>query len=173
MDDRNKFLKNIKYKSLALGKNKKLLKKSMDFLYNLENYDYSYLWTWFGVPIIQFPADMMVTQEIIFKTKPDIIIETGVARGGSLIFYASILKLIKKKFRIIGIDIDIRLHNKESILSSKLSNYITLLNGSSVSENIIKKVKKIIPKKSKVMVILDSNHTKKHVLKNVNFIVHW
>ena len=147
MDDRNKFLKNIKYKSLILGKNKKLLKKSMDFLYNLENYDYSYLWTWFGVPIIQFPADMMVTQEIIFKTKPDIIIETGVARGGSLIFYASILKLIKKKFRIIGIDIDIRLHNKESILSSKLSNYITLLNGSSVSENIIKKVKKIIPKK--------------------------
>lgn len=164
MDDRKKFLKNIKFKSLSLGKNPQILKKSMNFLIEVDKYDYSYLWTWFGVPIIQLPSDIIVAQEIIFKTKPDVIIETGIARGGSLIFYASILKLIKKDFKIIGVDIDIKLHNKKSILSSKFSKYIKLIEGSSVSEDIFKKVKKIIPKKSNVMVILDSNHTKKHVM---------
>jgi len=168
MDDRKKFLKNIKSKSLSLGKNSQILKKSMNFLVEVDKYDYTYLWEWFGVPIIQLPSDMLVAQEIIFKTKPDVIIETGVARGGSLIFYASILKLIKKKFRIIGVDIDLRAHNKKSILSSKFKKYIKLIEGSSVSSETINKVKKYIFKKSKVMVILDSNHQKEHVLKECN-----
>lgn len=96
-DDRKKFLRNINIQSSKLGKNKKILNKSINFINQVDYYDYSYLWTWFGVPIIQNPTEILVNQEIIFKIKPDVIIETGIARGGSLIFYASILNLLKKK----------------------------------------------------------------------------
>ena len=167
-DDRKKFLNNIIIKSRRLGNNKKIFKKSLNFIHDVDKYDYSYLWTWLGVPIIQLPSDIMVAQELIYKVKPDIIIETGVARGGSLLFYASILKLIKKKFKVIGIDIDIRAHNKKSIESSFLSKNIKLLEGSSTDYLILKKVKNCINKNDKVMIILDSNHTKEHVLKECN-----
>ena len=95
-DDRELFLENIKAKSLGLSLDDGIFKKSKDLIYDLDAYDYNYLWTWMGVPIIQLPADIMATQEVIWKTKPDIIIETGVARGGSLIFMASILEIIGK-----------------------------------------------------------------------------
>jgi len=167
-DDRKKFLNNVIIKSRKLGNNKKIFKKSLNFIHDVDKYDYSYLWTWLGVPIIQLPSDVMVAQELIFKVKPDIIIETGVARGGSLLFYASILKLIKKKFKVIGIDIDIRAHNRKSIESSFLSKNIKLLEGSSTDYLILKKVKNCINKNDKVMIILDSNHTKEHVLKECN-----
>lgn len=167
-DDRKKFLNNIVIKSRKLGNNKKILKKSLNFIHEVDKYDYSYLWTWLGVPIIQLPSDIIVAQELIYKVKPDIIIETGVARGGSLLFYASILKLIKKKFKVIGIDIDIRAHNKKSIRSSFLSKNIKLLEGSSTDNLVLKKVKNCINKNDKVMIILDSNHTKEHVLKECN-----
>lgn len=163
-DDRKKFLKNITLQSNKLGKNKNILNQSIKFLKNVDDYDYSYLWTWFGVPIIQLPADIMVMQEILYKIKPDVVIETGVARGGSLLFYASILKLIKKKFKIIGIDVDIRQHNKKSIKNSIFSRYIKLIQSSSTDSNIKKKINKYVKKKNKILVILDSNHTKKHVL---------
>jgi cephalosporin hydroxylase len=101
-DDRELFLENIKKKSLSLGLDDDIFKKSKDLIYDLDVYDYNYLWTWMGVPIIQLPADIMATQEVIWKTKPDIIIETGVARGGSLIFMASILEIIGKG-KVIGV----------------------------------------------------------------------
>lgn len=162
-DDRKKFLKNIFIQSSNLGKNKKILKKSLNFINQINYYDYSYLWTWFGVPIIQNPSEILVNQEIIFKIKPDVIIETGIARGGSLIFYASILSLLKKKFRVIGVDINLRNHNRDSLNKSKFSKSIKIIDGSSTEEKTFLKIKKLVNKKSKVLVILDSDHGKKHV----------
>jgi cephalosporin hydroxylase len=168
INDNKQFLDNINLKSYSLGKNKSILKYANKFLCMVDKYDYPYLWTWMGFPIIQLPADILVNQEIIFKSKPDIIIETGVARGGSLIFYASILKMIKKSFKVIGIEVDMRSHNKALISKSPLSKNIKIVEGSSIDELTLKKVKKYINKKNKVLVILDSNHTKRHVLKELN-----
>jgi cephalosporin hydroxylase len=162
-DDRELFLENIKKKSLSLGLDDDIFKKSKDLIYDLDAYDYNYLWTWMGVPIIQLPADIMATQEVIWKTKPDIIIETGVARGGSLIFMASILEIIGKG-KVIGVDIDIRQHNRESIEAHPLSKRINLVEGGSVDTDILAEVRSHIRKDSKVMVVLDSDHSRSHVL---------
>ena len=162
-DDRELFLENIKKKSLSLGLDDDIFKKSKDLIYDLDVYDYNYLWTWMGVPIIQLPADIMATQEVIWKTKPDIIIETGVARGGSLIFMASILEIIGKG-KVIGVDIDIRKHNRESIEAHPLSKRINLVEGGSVDTDILAEVRSHIRKDSKVMVVLDSDHSRSHVL---------
>jgi len=162
-DDRKKFLNNIYNQSTKLGKNKKILKESLNFATKVDFYDYSYLWTWFGLPIIQNPTEILVNQEIIFKIKPDVIIETGIARGGSLIFYASILILLKKKFKVIGVDIDLRKHNRDSLIKSKFSKSIKIINGSSTEKKTFVKIKNQIKKNSKVLVILDSDHSKKHV----------
>ena len=162
-DDRELFLENIKKKSLSLGLDDDIFKKSKDLIYDLDVYDYNYLWTWMGVPIIQLPADIMAKQEVIWKTKPDIIIETGVARGGSLIFMASILEIIGKG-KVIGVDIDIRQHNRESIEAHPLSKRINLVEGGSVDTDILAEVRSHIRKDSKVMVVLDSDHSRSHVL---------
>ena len=162
-DDRKKFLKNIDAKSARLGKNKKILNESINFINQVNFYDYLYLWTWLGVPIIQNPTEILVNQEIIFKIKPDVIIETGIARGGSLIFYASILSLLKKKFKVIGVDIDLRKHNRNSLNKSKFSKSIKIIDGSSTEKKTFLKIKKLINKNSKVLVILDSDHSKNHV----------
>ena len=162
-DDRELFLENIKKKSLSLGLDDDIFKKSKDLIYDLDAYDYNYLWTWMGVPIIQLPADIMATQEVIWKTKPDIIIETGVARGGSLLFMASILEIIGKG-KVIGVDIDIRKHNRDSIEAHPLSKRINLVEGGSVDTDILAEVRSHIRKDSKVMVVLDSDHSRSHVL---------
>jgi len=130
-------------------------------------YQYSYNFDWLGLPIIQFPQDMVAIQEIIWRTKPDVIIETGVARGGSLILSASILHLLNGKGKVIGVDIDIRPHNREAIESHPLAFRIELVQGSSISPEIIEQVKKHINPGDKVMVILDSNHTHDHVLQEL------
>jgi cephalosporin hydroxylase len=105
---------------------------------------------------------MIRIQEIIYKLKPDVIIETGIAHGGSLIFYASLCKAMEKG-RVIGIDIEIREHNRDAIESHELYPYINLIEGSSVDKNIINKVRELINKNEIVLVILDSNHSKEHV----------
>lgn len=124
---------------------------------------YVYGFTWLGRPIIQLPEDMIRIQEVIYSIKPDVIVETGVAHGGSLVFYASLCKAIGKG-RIIGIDIDIRQHNRNAIESHELSSYISLLQGSSTSEDVLGQLRKIVRPGEKVLVLLDSNHTKQHVL---------
>lgn len=162
-DDRLEFEANKREMSLALGQDKQAFQQSLDTLFQLDKYDYAYLWSWMGVPIIQMPADIMATQEVIWNTRPDVIIETGVARGGSMIFMASLLKVIGKG-KIIGVDIDIRAHNRDSIESHELSPLITLIEGGSTSEETLAKVKAEIPAGSSVMVILDSDHSRDHVL---------
>ena len=131
------------------------------FLESIKN-EYSYHFTWLGRPIIQYPQDIIALQEIIWKTKPDLIIETGIARGGSIIFSASLLELIGKG-EIVGIDIDIRIENKRAIKNHPLNKRITMLEGSSIDKNIFEDVKKIAQGKKKILVILDSPvyHTSK------------
>jgi cephalosporin hydroxylase len=127
------------------------------------NQKYSYTFTWLGRPIIQLPEDIIRIQELIYRIKPDVIIETGIAHGGSLIYYASLCKLMEKG-RVIGIDIEIRPHNRKAIESHELFSYVTLIEGSSTSPEIINRVKSLIKSKETVLVILDSCHSKKHVL---------
>ena len=120
-----------------------------------------------GIPIIKFPNDIVALQEIIWKVKPDIIIETGIAHGGSLLFSATMMELIGNQGKVIGVDIDIRKHNRIEIEKSKFNNNIVMLEGSSVSQKIIKKIKSFIKQGNKVMVFLDSNHTYSHVKKEI------
>ena len=122
--------------------------------------------TWIGVPIIQFPEDILMMQELIWKVRPDVIIECGIAHGGSMLFYASLLELIGKG-RVIGIDIEIRQYNKIAVKSHPISHRIEMLEGNSISEEVINTVKKMIKGANKVMVILDSNHSKEHVAKEL------
>ena len=162
-DDRQEFLDNIKRQSLALGADAGAFSKSLDMMVELDKYDYSYLWTWMGVPIIQLPADIMATQEVIWATKPDVIIETGVARGGSVLFMASLLEVIGKG-KVIGVDIDIRAHNREAIETHPMSKRVTLIEGGSVDDDVLEQVRAQIPERARVMVVLDSDHSRDHVL---------
>ena len=149
-----------------MSKDPKLKKITRSWFDLAFKHQYSYHFTWLGRPIIQFPQDMIALQEIIWDVKPDIIIETGIAHGGSLIFSASMLQLIGRG-KVIGIDIDIRKHNKDEIKKHPLYKRIKMIEGSSVDPKIIKKVFSAVKHKKKIMVFLDSNHTHEHVLKEL------
>ena len=122
---------------------------------------------WLGVPVIQTPEDLILIQELIFNVQPDVIIETGIAHGGGLIYYASLMELLNKSGKVIGVDIEIREHNKKAIEAHPLFKRIELIEGSSVSDETIQEVRKRIPENSKVIACLDSDHTKAHVLKEL------
>ncbi|MGB9181006.1 MAG: CmcI family methyltransferase [Pyrinomonadaceae bacterium] len=124
---------------------------------------YVYSFTWMGRPMIQLPEDMLRLQEVIYRVKPDVIIETGVAHGGSLIFYASLCKAMEKG-RVIGVDIEIRPHNRQAIEAHELYPFITLIEGSSVERKIVDEVASHVWSNETVIIFLDSNHTKEHVL---------
>lgn len=124
---------------------------------------YVYSFTWLGRPIIQLPEDVMRLQELIHALRPDVIVETGVAHGGSLIFYASLCKAMDHG-RVIGVDIEIRPHNREAIESHPLASFVTLIEGSSIDPAVVAEVKAQIRPEEKVLVLLDSNHHKQHVL---------
>ncbi len=123
---------------------------------------YVYTFSWMGRPVIQLPEDLVRTQEVLYRIKPDVIIETGVAHGGSLIYYASLCKAMGKG-RVIGIDIEIRPHNRAAIEAHELSPLITLLEGSSTSPEIVQRVKSLVAPGETTVVFLDSCHTKQHV----------
>lgn len=124
---------------------------------------YVYGFSWMGRPIIQLPEDMIRIQEVIYQLHPDVIVETGVAHGGSLVFYASLCKAMGKG-RVIGIDVEIRPHNRKALEAHELFPLITLIEGSSVDSAVVRRVGSLIKSNEKVLVILDSNHTKEHVL---------
>lgn len=123
---------------------------------------YVYSFSWMGRPIIQLPEDLLRIQEVIFQVQPDVIIETGVAHGGSLIFYSSLCKAMEKG-RVIGIDIEILSHNRTAIEAHPLNDRITLIEGSSTSPDIVSQVKALVQPSEIVLIILDSNHTYQHV----------
>ncbi len=127
------------------------------------NQKHIYTFTWLGRPIIQLPEDVLRAQEVVYRLKPDVIIETGIAHGGSLILWASLCKVMGKG-RVIGIDIEIRPHNRTAIEAHELFKWISLIEGGSTDAEIVKKVKSMIKPDETVLILLDSNHTKQHVL---------
>lgn len=147
-------------------KDKSFIEKSRLWFEHSWKYEYQYHFRWLGRPILQFPQDIIAVQELIWKVKPDLIVETGIARGGSIIFSASLLELIGKG-KVVGIDIDIRKHNRKEIEKHPLYKRIVMIEGSSIDEKMVQKVYKIAKDKRKVMVLLDSNHTYEHVLKEM------
>lgn len=135
----------------------------------ISRHKYAYNFSWFGRPAIQFPQDMIAMQELIAKVQPQVIIETGIAHGGSLLFSASMLELAAicggpQDAEVIGIDIDIRPHNREAIESHPLSRRISMIEGSSISEEVVSQVRDRVAGKGPVMVCLDSHHSHDHVL---------
>jgi cephalosporin hydroxylase len=161
------------------GADEELQQLSMDWLTKAASHKYAYHFEWLGRPIIQHPQDIVATQELIWRVKPDLIIETGIAHGGSLIFSASMLAQLdlcdaitkgdvinplESKRKVLGIDIDIRPNNLEAIKAHPMASRIQMLQGSSIDEDIISQVHAIAKKYSCVMICLDSNHTHEHVL---------
>lgn len=124
---------------------------------------YPYGFSWLGRPIIQLPEDMITVQEVIYRVKPDVIVETGIAHGGSLIYSASLCRAIGRG-RVIGVDIEIRPHNREAIEAHEMFDSIELIEGSSTAPEIVEEVRSRIAPGETVLVILDSNHLRQHVL---------
>jgi len=160
-------------KEITSQNNPDLWKKTYDWMFADNMKHYSYHFEWLGRPIIQFPQDIVQFQEIIWQTKPDLIIETGIAHGGSLILSASMLAFLdmltplSRKRMVLGIDIDIRKHNREAIETHPLANKIKMLEGSSIDENIANTVKEYAKDFQSIMLCLDSNHTHSHVLQEL------
>lgn len=131
------------------------------------DYRYTYNFLWLGRPIIQLPQDMIAMQEIIWRVSPDLIIETGIAHGGSLVFYASMLELAGNNGEVLGVDVDIREHNKIAIENHPLFKRISMIEGSSIDPEVAQQVRNYAKSKQTVLVVLDSNHTHDHVLEEL------
>ncbi|MGY8649901.1 MAG: cephalosporin hydroxylase family protein [Verrucomicrobiia bacterium] len=140
---------------------------TLDWVTAIAPHNYTYNFTWLGRPVIQFPQDLAALQEIIWDTRPDLIIETGIAHGGSLIFHASMLQLLSNDGRVLGIDIDIREHNRAEIEAHPMFERIDMIQGSSIDDAIAAQVAAIATEAKRVMVVLDSNHTHEHVLREL------
>jgi cephalosporin hydroxylase len=160
------FLSERQARIAANKTDKQLQKVTAAFMKEIVRTNYIFNFSWLGRPVIQIPQDLFGMQEIIWTIKPDFIIETGIAHGGSLVFQASMLELIGKG-KVIGIDIDIRKHNRAEIEKHPLYNRIVMIEGSSVSEDVVNQVKSITKGATSIMVTLDSNHTHEHVLKEL------
>jgi cephalosporin hydroxylase len=178
-----KFRTEVKQNIEGLGRDLELQSLSRIWVRDGMRHKWAYNFTWLGRPAIQFPNDAWALQELIWAIQPDLIIETGIAHGGSLVFSASMLALLdmtdgiklggifdprKSKRKVLGIDIDIRKHNREAIEAHPMASRIQMIEGSSVSSQIIKQVETIAKDYEKILICLDSNHTHDHVLAELN-----
>lgn len=150
----------------AQSRDQNLRRSALDLIVKSDQYGYGYQWTWLGLPIIQLPQDIVVTQEIIWACKPDVIIETGIAWGGSVALYASMLQLIGKG-KVVAVDLNLMDHVSQQIMAYPFSNRIHLYKGSSTDPEIVAKIKQHIEPGNTVMLLLDSNHTHEHVLEEL------
>lgn len=179
----NDFQKSVIERVSTNGSNLDMIAAAQQFMRATTSTKYSYNFAWQGRPIIQYPQDMVAMQELIWQIKPDLIIETGIAHGGSLIFSASMLALLdmceaietganldpkQSKRKVLGIDIDIRLHNRTAIEAHPMASRIQMIQGSSIAPEIIDQVRLAAQGYQRVVVCLDSNHTHKHVLAELN-----
>lgn len=160
-EDRNRLV------TQAMAADEDLRRKSRDWFVHASQFEYSYHFTWLGIPIIQFPQDIVAVQELIWRTQPELVVETGVARGGSLMLSASLLELIGGPGLVIGIDNDIREPNRIAIESHPLSKRIKLIEGSSTAPEVAQHVRDLAAGLERVVVLLDSNHTHDHVLREL------
>ena len=179
MNIQEQFLSECKIEVRRQGDDPAMLLASREWMNRANNHKYSYHFEWQGRPIIQYPQDMVAMQELIWQVKPDLIIETGIAHGGSLIFSASMLALLdycdaveqgttldpaKPQRRVLGIDIDIRAHNRAAIEAHPMANRIDMIQGSAIAPEIIEQVHTKAEGHQRILVCLDSNHTHDHVL---------
>ena len=167
MNEIEKFQAQRKKNIDELTRDKSSQDLGIKFMLETSKSNYTYNFSWMGRPIIQYPQDIVALQEIIWNVKPDLIIETGIAHGGSLIFSASMLELLGNNGQVLGIDIDIREHNRKEIENHPMSKRITMIQGSSVEDSTIQKVHDFAKGKGKILVILDSNHTHEHVMQEL------
>jgi cephalosporin hydroxylase len=176
MDQLELFQQEVERNIEGLGADESLWEETLDWMHHSGIHKYTYNFSWLGRPIIQYPQDMVALQEIVWRLRPDLIIETGVAHGGSLMLSASLLALldrmeevqssheyIKPTRQVLGIDIDIREHNRKEIQQHPLSSYIQLIQGSSTASDIVERVHRIASRCQTVLVCLDSDHTYEHV----------
>jgi cephalosporin hydroxylase len=147
----------------AMGRSTELHQRSRDWFDESFKHRYSYHFSWLGLPIIQYPQDIVAMQELIWEVQPDLIVETGIARGGSLVFYASMLHLIGAGGTVVGVDVDIREHNREEIEDHPLFRYIEMIEGSSTDPGVVGQVVEHAKGRECVLVVLDSSHTHAHV----------
>ena len=166
-DDTQQFDERNQSTTANMNRDPAMKQATREWFIRSSKYEYSYHFTWMGRPIIQFPQDIIALQEIIWRVQPDLIIETGIARGGSLIFYASMLELIGGDGLVLGIDIDIREHNRLEIEHHPMFKRIEMIQGSSVDEAVVEQVRRRAAGKQRIMVALDSNHTHEHVLREL------
>lgn len=179
MDPNTSFMQEVTDNIAHLGMDKNVEQRSLEWICETLPFRYVYNFQWMGRPVIQYPQDIVAMQEVIWKVKPDLIIETGIAHGGSLIFSASMLTMLEyndafekgeqvdplhPKYHVIGIDNDIRQHNRAEIEAHAFGNRIILIQGSSTESSIIEQVRIISKDYSRILVCLDSNHTHDHVL---------
>ena len=177
------FAAEVSQRIAGQGANQALRAAAAEFIHESTAPQYSYNFAWLGRPIIQYPQDIVAIQELIWSVKPDLIIETGIAHGGSLIMSASMLTLLdycdalqsghtldpsKPARKVLGIDIDIRSHNRSAIESHPMANRIEMIQGSSIDPDIISQVRERAGQAQRVLVCLDSNHTHDHVLAELN-----
>lgn len=169
MSEYQKFKQECAEEIEALGQDQELAGLTRQWMDRANQGKYSYHFEWLGRPIIQYPQDIVAMQELIWAVQPDLIIETGIAHGGSLIFSASMLALNAacggpQDARVLGLDIDIRAHNREAIEAHPLANRITMIQGSSIAPETIAQVHQFAANYKRILVCLDSNHTHDHVL---------
>lgn len=162
-DDRAAFEREKREAASRMAADKELAKAALAVNTAADRHDWSYQWSWLGLPVIQLPPDIVALQEVIWETRPQLVIETGIARGGSLVLYASILELIGEG-EVLGVDIDIRAHNREAIETHPVAGRIRMIEGSSLDDAIVDEAQGAAAQVERVMVVLDSNHTHEHVL---------
>ena len=150
----------------GLGADRELERMALDFMRESARFNYAYNFTWMGVPIIQLPQDLIAVQELIWNVKPDVIVETGIAHGGGLVFYASLLELLGGDRRVVGVDIDIRPHNRAAIDAHPMRRRIEMIEGSSIDPAVVEQVAAFARGK-RTLVGLDSDHSKLHVLEEL------
>ena len=167
MDDRQEFQRQVDANIAELGRDLPLKGMSHVWLREASRHQYTHNFRWMGLPIVQVPQDIVAMQELIWQVRPTRIVETGVARGGSLVFYASMLRLIGGERRVIGVDIDIRPHNRRAIESHPMADQIDLVEGSSTDRSVVEQVCQQVAGHAPVLVSLDSNHTHAHVLREL------
>lgn len=179
MNPHEAFLAEVSGNIAALAGNRPLQQQSLDWLRDTLPFRYSYNFSWLGRPIIQYPTDLVALQELLWRVQPDLVIETGIAHGGSLVMSASFLALLdyadavrtgttldpaRSHRRVLGIDIDIRAHNRAALDAHPMRQLIDLVEGSSIAHEVLAKARAMAADRRRVLVLLDSNHTHEHVL---------
>lgn len=151
----------------AMAGDEELRRLARELFLKTCEYRYSYNFSWLGRPVIQYPQDILAVQEILWRVKPQLVVETGVAHGGSLMVSAAVLEILGGEHQVVGIDVDIRAHNRAAIEQHPLARRIVLLEGSSVDPALVATVRQMATGKAPVVVILDSDHTHAHVLREL------